>query len=80
MKSMTTQVEHYGLCKRSFTTVFRRITCDRITVVYLRDRIRSNTIVYGKKTEQNGDYIRPPYTESVNDRFFSPYITVFLRI
>ena len=40
-----TQVESYGLRKRSytgkirsFTTAFRRITCDRITIVYGRLR------------------------------------------
>ena len=52
---MVTQVESYGLRKqsytgkiRSFTTVFRRITCDRITIVYLRNCIRSFTTIYGE--------------------------------
>ena len=62
---ITTQVDRYGLRKRSFTivygavydrihakyapytTVFRHKTCDRITIVYARDRIRRNTAKYG---------------------------------
>ena len=60
-KIKITQVDRYGLRKRSFTivygavydrihakyapytTVFRHKTCDRITIVYARDRIRRNT-------------------------------------
>ncbi len=61
-------------CKRPYTvrippytTVFCRITWSRITIVYRRVRIRSNTIIYGEKGSK---------TETVNDRFFlriSPY-------
>jgi hypothetical protein len=50
------QVECYELHKRSytgkirsFTTMFCRNTCDRITIVYLRIRIRSYWLVYGEK-------------------------------
>ena len=74
--SRETQVDSYGLRKRSFTivydtvydrihaiyapytTVFWRITWSSITVVYLRDRIRSYT-------EKNGGRERSyldPYT------------------
>jgi hypothetical protein len=30
--------------------------------------------------DQNGDRVRRVFTQTINDRFFPPYITVFLRI
>jgi hypothetical protein len=71
--SVNDHIRPYTRKIRSFTTIFRRITCDRITVVDLRDRIR-------RKTEQNGDRIRSPFTEIVNDRFvlrLSSYFSVY---
>jgi hypothetical protein len=52
-----------------------------IHVIVLRSYIF--VTVYGairSYTEENGDCIRLPCTKTVNDRFFSPYIAVCLRI
>ena len=40
-----TQIEDYEFRAWLRTTVFNRTICPRITIVYLRDRIRSKTIV-----------------------------------
>ena len=61
---------------RSFTTMFCRITCDRIspyayTVVLVRIQ---------RKTEQNGDRKRSQFTRTVNDHIFvrkSPYFALY---
>ncbi len=54
---LITQVDDYGIRIPPYTTVFCRITWSRITIVDLRTRIRSNTIIYGEK--------RRPYMASV---------------
>jgi hypothetical protein len=71
---LCTQVDGSGLGIRSYTTVFRHKTCDRITIVYVRDRIRRNTEtvsdrifpIYGRKWAYTG---KPRYA----DHEFLPY-------
>jgi hypothetical protein len=58
--SVNGRIQPYTGKIRSFTTMFCRNICDRITIVYLRICIR-------KKTEQNGDRMQSLFTKTVYD-------------
>ena len=84
------QVDGYGLRRRSFTAIYDAVydrTSPYISVLHgsvLRPYI--SVTVYGELRWYTGKYgaKRRPYTDSVyrnrKRSFFSPYITVFLRI
>ena len=57
---------------QSYTTVFCRITCARITIVYLRDCIRRETIVDGE--------IRRKTDTAYGFRIQESYTVVFLSV
>ncbi len=73
-------------CKRFYTFPYTTVK-DRILAFYMGPYYAQYiAVTYTEKydhirrnTEQNGDRIRTPYKTTVGDRFFSPYIAVFLR-